>query len=1313
MDFVFSFFDQSSTPPACFVQNVLFFLLYHLRCCTEARANTTVASVPINRLSKAALTIPGVGDRVRETHSTDEKHRLGTRLVRIRFCVSSFLRAVHWAVGAVLSLLVVLGVRRDSADKRKQVQSASTMRTVKPLDASVAAAHPDNTVINSRYTYYNFVFLNLYEQFRRPLNFYFLLVVFLQFISVIAPVSPLSTLLPLLLAFSLTALKEGYDDVKRHRQDAVYNNTTRTILNPETASWEKRRNCRIRVGDVILLQNDEEIPCDVVVVAAVSHTVYIRTDNLDGELDLKPREIVMPHNTSFLSEYDVEAMAAADAGNANIIHINDNCDVLMEKLALLKFTCPPPSAMLDSFDGRAEFQHPTSSGPPTYVSLSHHHLLPQSCRLKNTQSVICVAVYTGDETKCGMNKRPPPVKWAKIDQDVSRYSVIVFCCQLANAFAFGIAGYLMNRDIEERFWYLQMPPSESNASFIIYPLRFFLLTTVMIPVSFKFVVDMSKYYMAMTVEWDEVMKHGGPDSEGCRVKNSSILEDLGQIDYVLSDKTGTMTQNVMELLYVTIGEERIPLHLDKEDSSENKQAIVPSDDRVLHFGRVLSLCNAVEVVERPCDPHGAVNMEPFLYQAASPDEEALCRGSAQLHVRLVRRDAHEIVLDVKGVRETWILHHTFPFSSELKSMGVIVEEKSTGIIYYFVKGADDRIVEMTSAASPLSSSVSLKMRESQQESLVSHLDAYAMKGLRTLVVAEKQLGKADLHAFLNQVKAAELSLHGRREQMQEIRLKMETGVCITGITAIEDKLQEAVHDTVRDFLRAGIKVWMLTGDKVQTAEQISLSCGLYSAGNRVLRVVSASTDSEATWEDRMMALPLPMSRGATANRLEGVPLSMGAEILNAEVLYDVDTQGNASCLSNVFRNEIGGYNTMLSAATVNSQCVLVVEGGVVLERILKTPALRERFAALSDACVSVICARVTPSQKAAVTNFVRSRGFMTLAVGDGGNDVAMLQEAHVGVGITGKEGQQAARAADFVITRFSDLRALVFVHGQQAYTRTAYVIKYSFYKSMLISFIQLAYNVVGTHVSGGTFWNSFSLTLWNGVYTLPQTLFYCLDRITPRNVLERHTFLYKMTRRATDMNIREFFVVFVFRGIVQSVATLWLLLGVFGTSFAFEGNGRTASNDVVFSVAYSALILSQMLTLLLESHTITFLNAFWIFGMPLLYVAATSAYSSIPKFQYFGVWTNSISVASFLTVFGVAFMLVLPVLGLLTLRQALNPDPRDILRSAAIKSQNRRQVSYGYGRCMSRLCRFLLCVPEEASCFIETPLSARRLDDLC
>ncbi|KAG5472445.1 hypothetical protein LSCM1_03844 [Leishmania martiniquensis] len=1249
------------------------------------------------------------------------------------------------------------------------------MRHVRPLDKAVANQYCTNLVINSRYTVRNFIFKNLYEQFSRPLNFYFLLVAVLQFISVIAPVSPLSTLLPLLFAFTLTALKEGYDDVKRHRQDHAYNHTPRRVLDAGRASWVSRINADIRVGDVLLLREDEEIPCDVVALGA-SSTVYIRTDNLDGELDLKPKEVVQwsaigPDNLSRCPRTVCEVDSETEPPLASCI---------ISAVACLCLECPSPSPIVDSFDACADLQ---LTAPATVygtgdaalrVPLTHDHLLPQSCVLKNVAQVVCVAVYTGNETKCGMNKREAPVKWAQIDKDVSRYSIYIFVCQTLNAVVFGFFGFQANRRIQDAFWYLPQPASEVGGSALIYPLRFFLLTTVMIPVSFKFVVDICKHYMASAVEWDDAMMHEAaasllPNSSewsGCKAKNSSILEDLGQIDCVLSDKTGTLTQNVMELDAVTI----YPGHHVSISKAASRSLHPPEELRELgpsalaamrQFAQMVALCNTVEVVHPHASPDDLTRSSAIAYHAGSPDEVALCMGMRKLGVTLVHRSDHHAVLRTNrrngsthaGVaavaapeannlvhvaggegeedEQTWAVHHIFHFSSEKKTMGVIVEDPATGRIWFAVKGADDRVMEMTSPGpSHLAASERVKSPPLHPR-LAANLSHYAHRGLRTLLVACKELSRDELARFLGSVSQASCLTEGRQARLDALRAEMESGVSIIGITAIEDKLQEDVQATIGDMLIAGIKVWMLTGDKLETAEQIGLSCGLYSPSDTVIRIsetVPAATGfarrpsrcggvaaRASEWRQQLLTFPierLPTSlskpRHGSAASVSKSAAQICGKALETRVLRFVES--DSSQLSNDSLRAMaraadgtadgsggssGGGAFVGGGAERNA--VLVVQGGTVLEAILQDPVLRARFREISGRCCSVICARSTPSQKAAVTKFVREGGSVTLSVGDGGNDVAMLQEAHVGIGIVGKEGQQAARAADFSITQFSDLRALLFVHGQQAYARTAYVIKYSFYKSMLISFIQLAYNVIGTYASGGTFWNSFSLTMWNGFYTLPQTILYCLDRCAPRVVLERNPYLYKLTRRAVDIRPGEFFVSFVLRGVLQSILLLWLCTGVYGPSFAYADSGGTATNDVTFTVAYTALMLSQMFTMWWESHALTPLNLLALVGMPLFYVYSTTIYSDRPTLQYFSVFRRSLDTAGVLSAFGVSAALVVPSLIYFTLSAFQQPNPRDVLRRAEVRRQRLLLAVREYMRAQSWWVRWLGATPEESS----------------
>lgn len=1173
-------------------------------------------------------------------------------------------------------------------------KTSLAMRVVVPLDGTTAAAHPNNLVTNSRYTLWNFLPMNLFEQFRKPLNFYFLLVAALQFISVIAPVNPLSTLLPLLFAFTLTAVKEGYDDVKRHRQDSLYNNRRCTTLDPDRKEWRSIVSSQIRVGDVVKVRRDEEFPCDLVIVGAplsAEGVIYIRTDNLDGELDLKPKEVVPIRSVGTAVDdsttRDSESNAALACATSDL-----HPGTLANLLEDVSLVCPPPIASLDSFDARREIRNSGAAVPSLTLSLSAAHLVPQSCLLKHTEEVVGIAVYTGNETKCGMNKHDPPAKWAKIDQAVSHYSKVIFIFQLISACVMGFVGNSMNDDTESKgMWYLGPASSSAGVQFAIYQLRFFLLTTVMIPVSFKFVVDLSKQMMALVLEWDLAMyddELGG----GVKVRNSSIVEDLGQVEYILSDKTGTMTQNVMALKSMSLSGEVIPF-------PGNQLATTSLAQELEEFILCALLCNAVDV-ETALPPQATSEREPQqtetrpVYHSPSPDEEAIAYGMFDFGFSIVSRTKTEVILSARGKERAYRLLRVFPFSSEKKCMGVLVEEKTrtatelSSKVLLYVKGADDQVFRY-SRQDPSVASQERRFQKNEEkiQQLTNVLDQFSTQGLRTLVFASREISSDEYRIFHSKFSDALIRLEGRQEACDALQESLMNGIGVLGVSAIEDKLQDDVKSSIETIIEANVRVWMLTGDKMETAEQIGLTCGLLNANDVVVRISKDASDRSLHWKERLsQAVTIYCDQHnqirPSTNRQVGaahrVPPTVSIEDPASLRHEDSDEAHHED--SDGLMTKSRKPHVRRSAASSSSQdlptFVMIVQGGATLDEILQDGSLLQQFMKLALRAKSVICARVTPSQKAMITKQVSSQGFTTLAIGDGGNDVAMIQQAHVGVGICGKEGSQASRAADFSISKFSHLRSLMLYHGHASYARTAYVVQYSFYKSMLISFIQLVFNVFSTHMSGGSFWNSFTLTMWNGVYTLPQTLCYCLDRVAPRQVLERHPFLYRLSQRGADFNSKTFFG-FVLRGAAQSAALYWLISQSTGHSFALPHSGFTEAKDITYTLAYSALVIHQVATVVIESNSMTIINLIVVFGMPVFYYFTVFAYSSIPSFAYYGVFSKSDNIQGFLFAFSIAAVLFLPHLAYSGFRSWWCPNPRVSMTLSKLGSSRYPQQAMG------------------------------------
>eukprot|EP00993_Chasmostoma_nieuportense_P000697 NODE_1641_length_1430_cov_29.834229_g1558_i0.p1 GENE.NODE_1641_length_1430_cov_29.834229_g1558_i0~~NODE_1641_length_1430_cov_29.834229_g1558_i0.p1 ORF type:complete len:396 (+),score=86.21 NODE_1641_length_1430_cov_29.834229_g1558_i0:192-1379(+) len=299
--------------------------------------------------------------------------------------------------------------------------------------------------------------------------------------------------------------------------------------------------------------------------------------------------------------------------------------------------------------------------------------------------------------------------------------------------------------------------------------------------------------------------------------------------------------------------------------------------------------------------------------------------------------------------------------------------------------------------------------------------------------------------------------------------------------------------------------------------------------------------------------------------------------------------------------------------------------GDTLELAL-TEECQAAFLQSAMAANSVICCRVTPALKASITRMVKLNRKTTLAVGDGGNDVAMLQEAHVGVGIQGKEGLQAARAADFSIARFKFLKPLLLVHGHYSYERTCYIVQYCFYKSMLLSSVQLLYNLT-TRFSGVSYWDAFMLANFNGVYTLPPILLYVLDRSLPRHLLLRCPAIYHHTQRGHAFSFISL-CGFLLRGQLQAVMALLGTLLVYSDRAVLYDGFPLDCHSCTF-LTYSTLMLIQTVIIITESNTITWLNHVAIWGMLMLYWISIFVYSEIDFLQFYAVVRRQLSTPLF------------------------------------------------------------------------------------
>jgi phospholipid-translocating ATPase len=224
----------------------------------------------------------------------------------------------------------------------------------------------------------------------------------------------------------------------------------------------------------------------------------------------------------------------------------------------------------------------------------------------------------------------------------------------------------------------------------------------------------------------------------------------------------------------------------------------------------LALCHNVTPTYPNPDEPTAVE-----YQASSPDEVALVKFAASQSMTLKHRDQARIVIEnAAGDLEEYHILANFPFSSDTKRMGIVMRHVATQRLVFYLKGAETVMKQ--------------KVQPNQRLVIEESCDDLANQGLRTLVISQKILSEEFYADWAKRYQAAQADLNDREARVRAVIDELESGTELLGITGVEDKLQENVAVVIESLRNAGIKVWMLTGDKVETATCIAISAGFKS-----------------------------------------------------------------------------------------------------------------------------------------------------------------------------------------------------------------------------------------------------------------------------------------------------------------------------------------------------------------------------------------------------------------------------------------------------------------------------------------------------